>query len=97
MTKMNRFILEYPVQPSFDGEVKPFIGNLTTRHMKQDLEKFTSFHNRYYRSSYGEKSSEWLYKQIFDIIDDANDAGLDVDVSVRKFTHSWTQKSIIAR
>ncbi|CAI2174206.1 6697_t:CDS:2 [Funneliformis geosporum] len=87
----------YPTVPTFQVEVKSFIGNLTTTTMRQNLIKFTSFKNRYYRSSYGEQSSKWLYNQIFDIIQDANDLNLDVDVSVRKFTHSWAQKSIIAR
>jgi len=88
---------EYPVQPAFSNEVKPVIGNLTTKNMRENLEKFTSFHNRYYRSSYGQESSNWLYNHIFDIIERANDAGLNVDVSVRKFPHSWGQNSIIAR
>ncbi|CAG8576015.1 9254_t:CDS:2 [Funneliformis caledonium] len=87
----------YPAVPLFQDEVNGFIRNLTTTTIHENLVKFTSFHNRYYRSSYGEQSSKWLYSQIFDIIQDANDANLDVDVSVRKFTHSWAQKSIIAR
>ncbi|KAG1893793.1 Zn-dependent exopeptidase [Suillus fuscotomentosus] len=41
---------------------------LSKDEMKKNLEKFTSFHNRYYRSEFGVKSSRWLYNQILDII-----------------------------
>ncbi|RIA92940.1 hypothetical protein C1645_763698 [Glomus cerebriforme] len=85
---------EYPVQPSFSKEVKPFLGNLTTKYMEENLETFTSFHNRYYRSKYGVESSNWLFEKISSIIKDAGDK---VDVSVRKFSHTWPQNSIIAR
>jgi len=55
------------------------------------------FYNRYYRSPYGAKSSDWLYKHILDLVKNAADNNLDVDVSVRKFPHNWDQNSIIAR
>ncbi|KAK8118545.1 Leucine aminopeptidase 1 [Apiospora kogelbergensis] len=58
------------------------------------LEKFTSFHTRYYKSDYGRQSSEWLLKTVQDTI---KDAGADKHgVSAKHFTHSWGQNSIIA-
>ncbi|CAG8556130.1 14331_t:CDS:2 [Ambispora leptoticha] len=85
---------QFPIQPQFQQEVESFINQLTTKHMEANLRKFTSFRTRYYRSNTGKESSNWLYKQILRIVEDAED---DVDVSVRKFKHPWTQSSIIAR
>ncbi|KAI8342263.1 hypothetical protein BC941DRAFT_412285 [Chlamydoabsidia padenii] len=82
-----------PTKVSYQDEVAPFIGNLTTDHMQSNLREFTNFRTRYYKSSYGAKSCRWLIQQVKDVIDDA-----DVDhVSVREFKHSWDQFSIIAR
>jgi leucyl aminopeptidase len=62
--------------------------------MEENLEKFTSFHNRYYRSQHGLDSSNWLFDHISGIINNHGDKDV---VSVRKFSHSWLQNSIIAR
>ncbi|KAG2098953.1 Zn-dependent exopeptidase [Suillus discolor] len=67
---------------------------LSKDEMKKNLEKFTSFHNRYYRSEFGVKSSRWLYNQILDIISTAPPG---VRLSVETFTHIFPQPSIIAR
>lgn len=67
---------------------------LSKDEMKKNLEKFTSFHNRYYRSEFGVKSSRWLYNQILDIISAAPPG---VRLSVETFTHIFPQPSIIAR
>ena len=80
--------------PNYVSEVSKFIPLLEAARLKDNLKSFTSFHTRYYRSSSGANSSKWLFKQILAIINAAND---DMDVSVRKFKHSWVQKSIIAR
>ncbi|CAB4425049.1 unnamed protein product [Rhizophagus irregularis] len=85
---------EYPVKPSYNEEVNPFIGNLTTKYMEENLEKFTSFHNRYYRSEYGLESSNWLFDHISNIIENHGDKSV---LSIRKFSHTWKQNSIIAR
>jgi leucyl aminopeptidase len=62
--------------------------------MRKNLEKFTSFRNRYFRSKYGAQSSEWLFEQVSGIV---KGAGFDSAVLVKQFEHKWTQKSIIAR
>jgi leucyl aminopeptidase len=61
--------------------------------MKKNLETFTNFYTRYYRSSYGVKSSNWLFDEISNIIK-ANNRD---DVGVVRFVHKWPQRSIIAR
>nr|AME15509.1 leucine aminopeptidase 2 [Actinomucor elegans] len=80
-----------PVKAEYQDEVLPFIGNLTTDTMKANLQEFTSFYNRYYKSSYGAKSCRWLIQQIRDVAKGYN------HVSVNEFKHSWDQFSIIAR
>ncbi|KAI8079738.1 uncharacterized protein BX664DRAFT_341357 [Halteromyces radiatus] len=83
-----------PTKVSYQDEVAPFIGNLTTDTMKSNLEKFTNFRTRYYKSSYGAKSCRWLIEQIQAVVDEANRGDL---VSVKEFKHSWDQFSIVAR
>lgn len=67
---------------------------LSKDNMKSNLESLTSFHNRYYRSEFGVKSSRWLYNQILDIISAAPPG---VRLSVETFTHTFPQPSVIAR
>lgn len=62
--------------------------------MKEALKSLTGFKNRYYRSSYGTKSSEWLFQQVKKIVT-ANKGTLNVNVS--QFSHAWPQKSIIVK
>ncbi|CAG8572778.1 19283_t:CDS:2, partial [Dentiscutata erythropus] len=85
----------FPVNPAFENEVVPLINKLTTKYMRKNLEKFTSFRNRYYRSKYGAESSQWLYDQVVNIVKNANYS--DAILSAKQFTHKWDQKSIIAR
>ncbi|KAG0167349.1 pH-response regulator protein palA/rim20 [Apophysomyces sp. BC1015] len=80
-----------PTQVKHQDEVRPFIGNLTTENMEVMLETFTGFHTRYYKSSWGKKSSAWLLGQVEDIVE------LQDHVSVAPFPHPWGQSSIIAR
>lgn len=63
--------------------------------MRKNLEKFTSFRNRYYRSRYGADSSEWLFKQVSKVLKRAK--RVNDGISLRQFKHKWDQKSIIAR
>jgi leucyl aminopeptidase len=57
------------------------------------LEKFTSFKNRYYQSSYGKSSAEFLFQEVQKLAPVRS----NVKFSARKFEHSWGQFSIIAR
>ncbi|RQM06767.1 hypothetical protein DH86_00002747 [Scytalidium sp. 3C] len=62
--------------------------------MQQNLEKFTSFHTRFYKSESGKQSSIWLQDKVAEII---KAAGADkYGVTVRPFEHSWGQSSVIA-
>ncbi|RHZ81334.1 hypothetical protein Glove_121g65 [Diversispora epigaea] len=95
LTYKEKKIREYPIFPTFQDEVAPFIGNLTTDYMRKNLEKFTSFRNRYYRSKYGVESSEWLFKKVSEVAENSKKVG--AEISVKQFRHKWDQKSIIAR
>lgn len=75
--------------------VSPLLKDLSKENIERRLEKFTSFHTRYYKSDYGRQSSEWLLSEINSII---KDAGADEHgVHAEPFKHSWQQSSIIAR
>ncbi|KAJ2711025.1 hypothetical protein H4R19_003453, partial [Coemansia spiralis] len=54
------------------------------------LQPFTAFHNRYYDSENGRKSSAWLQKQVEELVAGHN-------VSVTAFKHKFAQPSVIAR
>jgi leucyl aminopeptidase len=54
---------------------------------------FSSFQNRYYKSSYGKQSSEWLLSQVNAVIT----ASGAKNVTATAFPHSWGQNSIIAQ
>ncbi|KAL1915333.1 uncharacterized protein VTP21DRAFT_6791 [Calcarisporiella thermophila] len=89
------FSIERPVIPkeaSHKDEVKSLINNLAIDGMKLALTKFSSFHNRYYKSKYGAQSAAWLYSQVKEIAE----AG-PTNVTVAKFEHEWDQFSIIAQ
>lgn len=82
----------FPAKASFQDEVNPLLKNLSKSNMHDNLEKFSSFHTRYYKSDYGRQSSEWLLSKIKGVI---KEAGAD-DVYAEPFPHSWQQSSIIA-
>lgn len=80
----------YPDRPQHEDLIKPLLANLTIANLKDNLQKFTSFYTRYYRSSYGAESSKWLLSKVEDA------AAINPSVSVSPFIHKWGQNSIIA-
>lgn len=82
----------FPAKASFQDKVKPLLKNLTKSNMHDNLETFSSFHTRYYKSDYGKQSSEWLLEQVQNII---KKSGAQ-DVYAEPFPHTWQQSSIIA-
>ena len=51
----------------------------------------TAFNNRYYQSSTGAQASTWIYNQLVTIANGKS------GITVSQFSHSWTQKSVIAK
>jgi len=85
---------KFPAKPTLQKELAPMIKDLSKDNMKANLEKFTSFHTRYYKSDYGKQSSEWLLKKVQTIIEQS---GADkYGVYAEHFKHPWGQNSIIA-
>lgn len=82
----------FPAKATFQDEVRPLLTNLSKTNMHDNLEKFSSFHTRYYKSDYGKQSSEWLLSQIQSIIEESGAK----DVYAEPFPHTWQQSSIIA-
>jgi leucyl aminopeptidase len=76
-------------------KVKGLLPSLSKDNMRKDLEKFTSFHTRYYKSDYGIEAANWLYDQVRKVVTDSK--AHEWGATVEKFDHPWGQSSIIAR
>lgn len=63
-------------------------------NLYSNLEHFSSFYTRYYKSSTGRESSEWLLSKVTDTV--AASGALKYGASVRHFNHPWGQNSVIA-
>ena len=82
--------VNYPSKVQYNDTVRELLKGLEKKEMEKHLETFAGFHTRYYKSSYGAQSSDWLLGQVNDTLTKAG-AGI-----VRPFEHSWGQNSIIA-
>jgi bacterial leucyl aminopeptidase len=87
--------VKYPETPQYNSTVKKMAKDLDKKNMRKHLERFTSFHTRYYKSDYGKQSAEWLYGQVSDLIEESGAA--KHGATVNKFDHPWGQPSIIAQ
>jgi len=86
--------VKFPEHTAYNSTVKPLLKELEKDNMHKHLQKFTSFHTRYYKSDYGAQSSAWLLDQVNKTLEHAG--ALDHGASVRHFKHPWGQNSIIA-
>lgn len=84
----------YPSEPVHNASVVPLLKKLKTKGMKANLERFTSFYTRYYKSDYGAQSSRWLRGRVNDTLAEAG--ALKYGARVEPFPHPWGQDSIIA-
>ncbi|KAF4448398.1 hypothetical protein F53441_8206 [Fusarium austroafricanum] len=88
-----QFLASFPGAVAQTTAVKALIPKLSQTNMKSTLTEFTKFQNRYYKSTYGQQSAEWLFGQIQSVIT----ASGAKNVKVAKFAHSaFRQPSIIA-
>ena len=69
------------------------IATLSTSNMKSYLNNLTAFNNRYYDSSTGRDSAQWIFDKLTNITSESGKSG----ITVKKFTHPWAQFSVIAR
>jgi leucyl aminopeptidase len=84
---------KFPTAVAQKENILPLLEDLTGANIKANLEQFTSFHNRFYRSEYGAKSAKWLLDLISSTIKEAG--ADDFGVTVTQFDHEWAQHSII--
>ena len=84
----------FPKKPAYNESLTPLLKDLKQENMHKNLEKFTSFHTRYYKSSYGAQSSAWLLNKVNETI---HASGADkYGAHVKPFVHPWGQNSVIA-
>ncbi|KAA8642787.1 hypothetical protein EYZ11_011590 [Aspergillus tanneri] len=88
---LQNLAVTYPGNVEHNDTVHDLITKLDQANFKKNLQPFSDFHNRYYKSDNGKKSSEWLQQQIKGVIDSSSAKG----VTVQPFSHSWPQSSII--
>ncbi|KAK0480763.1 peptidase [Armillaria novae-zelandiae] len=74
--------------------VLPF---LSTTYLAENLAHFSSFRTRYYNSDIGKASSEWLLRKIQNYTNELASEEQRAIITVKPFTHSWLQNSIIIR
>ncbi|KAF4631183.1 hypothetical protein G7Y89_g6949 [Cudoniella acicularis] len=85
---------KFPKLPALSKELSPLLKDLSKSNMQENLEHFTSFHTRYYKSDYGRQSSEWLLEQVSNLV---KDSGAEANGAfVKPFLHPWGQNSVIA-
>lgn len=85
--------VKFPSKPSLQSELKPLLKELSKANIRTNLEKFTSFYTRYYKSDTGRQSSEWLLEKVSSML---KEAGADKHGAYAKhFEHSWGQNSVI--
>ncbi|KAI5854069.1 Zn-dependent exopeptidase [Durotheca rogersii] len=82
----------YPAVLVQQDTVNGLISLLDRSFLEDKLKTFSDFYNRYYRSTYGKESSDWLLGQVQAVVDASGVPG----ITVRAVTHSWIQNSIIA-
>lgn len=84
-------VYNYPKKAHYKDEVNRLIAAIDVDSITANLNKFTSFYTRYYKSESGFESANWLYDYISSLV-----APVKEKVSVTKFHHDgWDQFSII--
>ncbi|UNI21642.1 Bacterial leucyl aminopeptidase [Purpureocillium takamizusanense] len=74
--------------------VKPLIEQVSVEEMRRALEHLTSYYTRYFGSTTGEQSAQWIHDQVAEII---RTAPFHTHISLEYFPHRFPQPSIIAR
>jgi len=87
----------YPSSPSAEERVRPILKTLSTKGPRENLEKFSSFRTRYYRSQTGRESQQWLLAKVKETTSKYASKPLQDIITLSEFPHSWGQNSIIAR
>lgn len=94
MTMRSQATVKYPRSVAHNKTIHPLLSKLDSKNMRANLETFTSFHTRYYKSNYGAQSSAWLLSQVEQLIFQSGASKLGAKAV--PFPHPWGQSSIIA-
>lgn len=86
--------VQFPKKPAYRESLARLMNELSKKNMRSNLEKFTSFHTRYYRSTSGAESSAWLYGRVNETVYESGAHKHGANVKV--FPHPWGQNSVIA-
>ena len=86
--------VQFPKKPAYRESLARLMKELSKKNMRSNLEKFTSFHTRYYRSTSGAESSAWLYGRVNETVYESGAHKHGANVKV--FPHPWGQNSVIA-
>ena len=86
---------KYPTDVFHKSQVNPLLEKLNKANIQRNLEYFTSFHNRWYNSTYGEASYHWLLSTIMTTI--ASTGAHEYGIKAEPFVHPWPQNSIVVR
>jgi leucyl aminopeptidase len=84
---------QYPGGVSLQSKVNPLLQGLNKTYIQSHLEYLTSFHNRWYNSTYGEASYHWLFSTILNTI--ASSGADKYGIKAEPFIHPWGQNSIV--
>ena len=94
ISTQSKKIVSFPDEPSHNSTITPLLRLLKKDNMHKNLETLTSFHTRYYKSSYGAQSSKWLFDKINATLHEAG--AHKHGHKVETFEHPWGQNSNIA-
>ena len=61
LTLIRDATVQYPKKPAYKDSLAPLLKELKQKNMYKNLEKFTSFHTRYYRSTYVQNFEQFLH------------------------------------
>jgi leucyl aminopeptidase len=82
---------------SHEKTVKKVFEELSIDGPVENLQKFTDFRTRHYRSETGRQSQLWLLNKIQETTDKYASKKLHKAISIKEFKHSWGQNSIVTR
>jgi leucyl aminopeptidase len=83
--------------PNATDKVKSVLKFLSTEGPKENLQKFTSFRTRYYRSDTGRQSQRWLLAKLSEITSREASDSLQSLITLTEFDHPWGQNTIIVK
>lgn len=80
----------FPSAASHQAEANPLIAQISKTNPKTWATTLTNIHNRYYRGSYAASSASTVFSLV------KNVASANTKITVKQFTHSYNQPSVIA-